>query len=245
MMAPVITLKKALLFSLLIHFLVLGFSLIRQPEKRLNYWSVTPVSLVSLPAKGGDNAGAVKIAPPAPKPAVVKKKAAADKGIKIAGKKEKKKKKALPPAKVAPAEPAEPEPVNITAPAEDTRQVPKAAVPAGTAVGKNPGPQSTALVPDVTDFPYTYYLNIIQKKVNGNWKFEYKGAVNEKVIVNFKIYKSGQVQEVTVEKSSGISFLDQSALRAVLLSSPFPPLPAQYDGSFLGVHFGFEFKQAE
>ena len=251
MLAPEITLKKALLYSLMIHFLVLGYSLVKQPPKRVNYWAVTPVSLVNLPAKGGNNAGEVKVAQPAATPAVVKKETKADKALKIAAKKEKKKKKVikkakdLPPAKALPAEPPEPEPVNITAPAEKTGPATKAIVPAGTGAGTTPGPQSTALVPDVKDFPYAYYLNIIQKKVNGNWKFEYNGAVNEKVIVYFKVYRNGQVQEATVERSSGINFLDQSALRAVVLSNPLPPLPVEYEGTFLGVHFGFEFKQGQ
>ena len=42
-------------------------------------------------------------------------------------------------------------------------------------------------------------------------------------------------------EASGYEFFDRSALRAILISDPLPPLPVGYTGSDLGVHFGFEF----
>ena len=43
-------------------------------------------------------------------------------------------------------------------------------------------------------------------------------------------------------KGSGFEFFDSSALRAVMLSDPMPPLPFGYNGDDLGVHFGFEYE---
>ena len=40
--------------------------------------------------------------------------------------------------------------------------------------------------------------------------------------------------------SSGLPFVDRAALRAVLASSPLPPLPAEYGGPHLGIQVVFE-----
>jgi TonB family protein len=59
--------------------------------------------------------------------------------------------------------------------------------------------------------------------------------------VHFKIDGLGRVMDVKLEVGSGVAFFDQSAVRAVNVSSPLPPLPAGYGGSTLGVHFGFQY----
>jgi len=48
------------------------------------------------------------------------------------------------------------------------------------------------------------------------------------------------VSDLKVEESSGITPLDLSALRAVKASSPFPPLPRDYDEPYLVIHLIFE-----
>ena len=48
-----------------------------------------------------------------------------------------------------------------------------------------------------------------------------------------------------VEKSSGNTLYDQSAVRAVMEASPFPPLPPEFKASSLRVHFGFEFQPGQ
>jgi hypothetical protein len=44
-----------------------------------------------------------------------------------------------------------------------------------------------------------------------------------------------------VETGSGDGGLDESALRAVVITGQLPPLPLGYAGADLGIHFGFEF----
>ena len=62
----------------------------------------------------------------------------------------------------------------------------------------------------------------------------------ERVVVYFEIDRDGQVREPKVEQSSGNALYDQSALRAVIEASPFPPLPPEFKASSLNVHFGFD-----
>ncbi len=61
-------------------------------------------------------------------------------------------------------------------------------------------------------------------------------------MVYFKIDRLGGVSDVRLEESSGVKFFDDSAVRAVSVSSPLPPLPESYGKGSLGVHFGFQFK---
>ena len=59
-------------------------------------------------------------------------------------------------------------------------------------------------------------------------------------VIHFRIEKDGTISDAAVERSSGLPFVDRAALRAVLSSSPLPPLPVEYAGSQLGVHLKFE-----
>lgn len=98
----------------------------------------------------------------------------------------------------------------------------------------------------IPGFPYYYYIQILRDKVSSNWL---KALVSPgitgtyKVVIFFKIKKNGDVDEIKIEESSGLESLDLSAYRAVKLSIPFPPLPRDYEGDYLGVHFQFEFRR--
>ena len=65
-----------------------------------------------------------------------------------------------------------------------------------------------------------------------------------RVVVLFEIARDGQVASSKVEQTSGNSWYDQSALRAIVEANPFPPLPEGFPGRSLRVHFGFDFKSS-
>ncbi len=95
----------------------------------------------------------------------------------------------------------------------------------------------------LSNFPYTYYLQIIIDKVSGNWFTSLLDpgiSGNFQTTVYFKIQKNGQVADLKIEESSGIRSLDMSALRAVQTSAPFPPLPRAYEDDYLGIYLIFE-----
>lgn len=98
----------------------------------------------------------------------------------------------------------------------------------------------------VLGFPYYYYIQILRDRVSSNW---FKALVppgvtgTYKVVIFFKIKRNGDVDEIKIEESSGIESLDLSAFRAVKFSIPFPPLPREYEGDYLGVHFQFEYRK--
>lgn len=114
----------------------------------------------------------------------------------------------------------------------------------GHAVTSLPQPSRSAMV-DV-DFPYVYYLTIIQNKIGENWRpplDAYLSRETRRAVIMFTILRTGQVVNVEVEGSSGTRLLDESALRAVEFSSPLPPLPGEFAGDRLRVHFNFEFAE--
>ena len=90
------------------------------------------------------------------------------------------------------------------------------------------------------NFSDDFYLNLIMTKVANNWLNPLRGGRKMATTIYFRIQRDGKVSDAKIEKKSGNSLLDQSALRAVLASSPLPPLPESYSGDFLGVHFEFE-----
>ncbi len=95
----------------------------------------------------------------------------------------------------------------------------------------------------LSNFPFTYYLQIITDRVSNNW---FTSLVDPGIsgsfqaTAHFKIYKNGQISELKIEESSGIKSLDLSALRAIQTSAPFPPLPGAYEDEYLGIYLIFE-----
>lgn len=126
--------------------------------------------------------------------------------------------------------PAEPKRQATPAP---TLKLPSAAVGA-------PGLSGEVAV-DAPDFEFTYYLVLVRNKIAGNWTppSGLAGASGAKVVVYFRIARDGSVLGAQLESGSQFEFFDRSALRAVLVSDPLPPLPLGFGGSDLGVHFGF------
>jgi TonB family protein len=95
----------------------------------------------------------------------------------------------------------------------------------------------------LANFPYTYYLDIITDRVSSNW---FSSLVDPGVsgsfqtVIYFRIEKIGQVSDIKIEQSSGVTPLDLSAVRAIKASAPFPPLPREYEDAYLGIHLIFE-----
>ncbi|MCK5534818.1 TonB C-terminal domain-containing protein [bacterium] len=212
---PLLDIRKAIVFSICLHILILGMSsFLKSFYYKKTYWVIEPVELI----------------PFASSTPVIKKTA------KKQEKKKKEKKKVIIPSKEKPIvkkkiqkskEKKEDEKNTITQKEETIQEV----QPTGGIVsieGKK--------------FPFAYYLELIQNKINHQWRSPCNVLENKKVVVFFKVLKGGQVKNISLEESSGVFLLDQSALRAIWQSAPFPPLPQGYKKDFLNVHFKFELK---
>ena len=88
------------------------------------------------------------------------------------------------------------------------------------------------------DFPYSLYLEGMQRKIGANW---FRPAVppGTAVIIYYRIQRDGKITDADVYTRSGNSTFDRAALSAVRSASPLNPLPFAYSGSYLGVHLTF------
>jgi protein TonB len=92
---------------------------------------------------------------------------------------------------------------------------------------------------DQPDFNYSYYVERMLGTIGMNW-FKPAESVPISPMIRFRIERDGTISDPQVERTSGLPFVDRAALRAVIASSPLPPLPQEFGGRYLGVHLIFE-----
>lgn len=105
----------------------------------------------------------------------------------------------------------------------------------GLSVGENAA-GGTSGIP--ADFHFTYYIERMLALIESRW---YKPAVppGTRARVRFVILKSGRIEGIQLEESSGISSFDRAALRAMYAANPLPPLPPAYGKPSLTIHLSF------
>ncbi len=112
---------------------------------------------------------------------------------------------------------------------------------------ERPSAPRKTIVTDGAAFAHMWYLKIIERKVREHWITHGMdiSAQQANPVVRFAIGRGGLVSGLRIERSSGSETLDDSAVRAVMSAQPFPPLPGDFQGDSLGVHFGFSYEQYE
>ncbi len=93
---------------------------------------------------------------------------------------------------------------------------------------------------------FAWYVRVVQQKVSENWlKYEVDPGITDarRVYLTFDILRDGQPTNVSVEQSSGVPSLDQSAVRALQRIDTFGPLPSDYSGNKVSVEFWFDYKK--
>jgi TonB family protein len=88
------------------------------------------------------------------------------------------------------------------------------------------------------DFPFTIYLEGMNRRIGSNW-FRPQAGGGAAVVIYFRILRDGTIVESRVETPSGNPTFDRAALSAVRSSSPLTPLPFAFSGNYLGVHLTF------
>ena len=105
----------------------------------------------------------------------------------------------------------------------------------GLSVGENTG-GGTPGIP--ADFHFTYYIERMLALIESRW-YKPSAPLDTRASVRFVILKSGKVEGIQLEESSGISSFDRAALRAMYAANPLPPLPPAYGKPSLTVHLSF------
>ncbi len=79
------------------------------------------------------------------------------------------------------------------------------------------------------------YIELAQRLIWNEWALpEIKDIEGLETIVIIKIEKDGKIKILGMEKSSGDSLYDRSALRAIMKASPLPPPPEEME---IGIRF--------
>jgi protein TonB len=101
-----------------------------------------------------------------------------------------------------------------------------------------------ALTLDVSDFPYAWYLRQVLQKVEQEWQRQNQpNDPPQKPQVYVEIQRDGSIKPPAIHKSSGNSFYDNAALRAVMAASPFPKLPDDWTKPSLRILFTFDLRR--
>ncbi len=85
------------------------------------------------------------------------------------------------------------------------------------------------------------YSRFVWAKIKKNWTLPptMMPKDNVETIVEVRITRSGTLEYIDFEKRSGNTYFDESAMRAVKKSAPFPPLAGWVNSSF--IDFGIRF----
>jgi colicin import membrane protein len=158
--------------------------------------------------------------------------------------------KPLPPRSTAPPRPGEKELPPLATPPSgsprgektaETSRPPETAslgAPTGSVTGAG------ALTLDVSDFPYAWYLRQVLQKVEQEWQRQNQpNDPPQKPQVYVEIQRDGSIKSPAIHKSSGNSFYDNAALRAVMAASPFPKLPDDWTKPSLRILFTFDLRR--
>jgi periplasmic protein TonB len=157
------------------------------------------------------------------------------------------------PVKVTPKAPKPRQPVTPAKTQPVEQEVPQNAVPFGQggrpalAYGQFPtgaGPAGIGFGDGTFGNRYGWYVDAITRRISQNWLqslVDQKIHTAPRVYMSFDIERNGSISNVEIKQPSGIPTLDRSAQRAILVSNPLPPLPADYRGGSVNVSFYFEY----
>lgn len=224
--------RQALTASLTAHLLLIAALLLLRPPVRHVMPGPESVQVALIEASALEAPAPAVSPPPAPQPE--KPRPATpdeDEGVRI------EKTKPVKPPRTEPPPPAPSPPRPPATPATEAPPMP-AVAPIGSSGLKG------AVSTDASGFAYDYYLQLVRDRIGGLWTPPNglaPGAEPLRCVVHFRLARDGQVSGLRLESASGVEFFDRSALRAVILASPLPPLPLGYASGGLGIHFGFEY----
>ena len=91
---------------------------------------------------------------------------------------------------------------------------------------------------------YGWYIEAATRRIEGNWDVLSLDPVarNSRTLhcaVTFTINRDGTLKNPQITEPSGNLSWDNAALRAVLSSSPLPPLPGDYSGAYVNATYDF------
>jgi TonB family protein len=145
------------------------------------------------------------------------------------------KKKEVSPAAQLPPEPTPRR--DALARAQPERSSPARGGQSGPGSGLALGSGGGMLSLDSANFPFTYYLRQVTGRIEENWIRPPQNL--GRVVVYFRIKRDGTIGEPQIHESSRNQAVDMLAAGAIKRSDPFPPLPVEFGGDYLGIYLCF------
>jgi periplasmic protein TonB len=93
---------------------------------------------------------------------------------------------------------------------------------------------------------YSWFVDTVRNRISSNWlqsMIDPSVRFAPRATVSFQILRDGTITNIQFIHKSGNESVDNSAVRAILSSSPVNRLPNDYSGSVVNVEFWFEFKR--
>lgn len=159
-----------------------------------------------------------------------------------------------PNLKLAPASPPPQQPASSSSPltkpvqSEMDQRIAKLSIPDVTPVESIKNrlqllevqPTSNSRNSAIQSFAGTnHYYGMIQDLIQDQWRRTPLVANAPLVVLKFRIFRTGEISQIRIDKSSGNGYYDSAAQRAVNAVNPLPPFPPDISDSFLDVRFQF------
>ncbi len=93
---------------------------------------------------------------------------------------------------------------------------------------------------------FPWYVEAVRNRISSNWlqsTVDPSLRFAPRAVVTFQVLRDGNIANVQLLRSSGNASVDNSAVRAILSSSPLPRLPSEYAGANVSVEFWFDFRR--
>ncbi len=91
------------------------------------------------------------------------------------------------------------------------------------------------------DADFGPYMASLKRRVRRNWNPSDANSTSTiRVLLHFKVSRSGDISKMRVTCSSGNPAFDQAAIDAVQRAAPFGSLPNAYKGDFIEITFTFD-----
>ena len=102
---------------------------------------------------------------------------------------------------------------------------------------------------DSTDPRYSDYLDQVRRRIKEKWGYPCEKNEQTKVceyrstqlLIDFGIYKNGELAFVTLVRTSGHPIYDDYALNAIRLAAPFPPIPDSFSKTGVPIKVSFHY----
>jgi TonB family protein len=110
--------------------------------------------------------------------------------------------------------------------------------------GGRGGIEGEAIPLDTPEPKFQDYFNQVRERIKSKWIYPYEASsrgIEGELQIEFGIAKSGELQFIEKRRSSGVELLDDYAMRAVQLASPFPPVPDAISKGGLPINGSFRY----